>query len=270
MSVLRYVLYYRVSTKRQGKSGLGLEAQQRDVEALVAAKGGVVIAQYTEIETGKNPDRPELAKALGHARLAKATLIVAKLDRLARNVAFVSTLMETIKADEGFDFTCCDCQGANRFTLHILASVAEEEARLIAERTKKALASAKARGVKLGSAREGCWIERDGTRVWRPGAWEGREHLRGFKQATERSAIVRRRDNEKKYAFLIVMLKEKRAEGLTLDQIAVWLNEKGHSTPTGRPWNKALVCQLFQRHAPECCGRVQKSPLAICHAAILC
>ncbi len=122
--------------------------------------------------------------------------------------------------------------------------------------TKQGLQRAKARGVKLGSAR--------------PGAWEGREHLRGFKQATERSAIVRRRDSEKKYASLIVMLKEKRAEGLTLDQIAVWLNGKGHSTPTGRPWNKALVCQLFQRHAPECCGRVQKSPLAICHAAILC
>ena len=208
----------------------------------------------------ENPDRPELAKALGHARLAKATLIVAKLDRLARNVAFVSTLMETIKADEGFDFTCCDCQGANRFTLHILASVAEEEARLIAERTKKALASAKARGVKLGSAREGCWIERDGTRVWRPGAWEGREHLRGFKQATERSAIVRRRDNEKKYAFLIVMLKEKRAEGLTLDQIAVWLNEKGHSTPTGRPWNKALFASCSSV-TPRIAVGVSRSPL---------
>jgi hypothetical protein len=109
--------------------------------------------------------------------------------------------------------------------------------------------------VKLGSAR--------------PGAWEGREHLRGFKQATERSAIVRRRDCERKYAFLIEQLRERRAEGMTLKQIADWLNEKGHSTSKGKPWTEALVCRLFQRHAPECYGRVQKSPVAIRHAPLL-
>ena len=145
----RFIPYYRVSTKRQGRSGLGLEAQQVDVAALIAERNGSEIARYTEIETGKNPDRPELAKAIAHAKLANATLVVAKLDRLARNVAFTSALMES-----KVDFVCCDCKGATTLTLHILAAVAQEEARLISERTKKALAAAKARGMKLGSARE--------------------------------------------------------------------------------------------------------------------
>jgi DNA invertase Pin-like site-specific DNA recombinase len=156
----RYVLYYRVSTKRQGKSGLGLEAQQKDAEKLIADRGGVVLRRYTEIETGKNPDRPELAKAIAHARLSKAVLVVAKLDRLARNLAFVAALMESVKADEGFHFVCCDCPSADRFTLHILAAVAEQEARTISERTSKGLAVAKARGKKLGSANPKTWAGR--------------------------------------------------------------------------------------------------------------
>ena len=168
----RYISYYRVSTKRQGASGLGLDAQQVDVHRLLVERSGREIAHYTDIEMGKNPDRPELMKAIAHAKMANATLVVAKLDRLARNVAFTSALM-----DSGADFVCCDCKDANRFTLHILAAVAEEEARKIGERTKKALDAAKARGVKLGSAREG--------------AWSGKEHLRGFKKATVRSAEVR-------------------------------------------------------------------------------
>ena len=142
----RFIPYYRVSTKRQGQSGLGLEAQRVDVSKLIVERDGCEIAHYIEIETGKNPDRPELAKAVAHAKLANATLVVAKLDRLARNVAFTAALMES-----GVPFICCDCKEANRFTIHILAAVAEEEARKISERTKKALAAAKARGVKLGS-----------------------------------------------------------------------------------------------------------------------
>ncbi len=251
MSAQRYVLYYRVSTKRQGKSGLGLEAQQKDVAALVAANNGVVIAEYREIETGKNPDRPELAKAIAHARLSKAILVVAKLDRLARNVAFVATLMESIGVDEGFNFICCDCPGANRFTLHILAAVAEEEARMIGERTRKGLAVAKEKGVKLGSARVG--------------AWTGKEHLRGFKQATVRSAVVRRRETNKKYAFLVEIVRDQRARGQTLDQVATWLNAKGHSTAQGRPWTKALVCRLLKRHAPECSGNARQQLLVPLH-----
>ena len=124
---------------KQGESGLGLEAQQVDAGKLIVERDGVEIAHYTDIETGKNSDRPELAKAIQHAKMANATLVVAKLDRLARNVAFTAALM-----DSGVNFICCDCKDANRFTLHILAAVAEEEARKIGERTKKALAAAKA------------------------------------------------------------------------------------------------------------------------------
>jgi len=236
MTIMRYVLYYRVSTERQGKSGLGLGAQQKDVAALIAARGGVVIAEYTEIETGKNSDRPELEKAIAHARLAKAILVVAKLDRLARNLAFVAALMESIKADEGFNFICCDCPTASRFTLHIMAAVAEEEARMIGERTKKGLAVAKANGKKLGSARDGAWV--------------GKEHLRGFRQATARSAVARRRAADKRYAFLVPLLRAQRAEGRTFAQIAAWLNDQGHSTSHGRPWTKQLVGYLFHRHVP--------------------
>src|SRR5947209_5737141 len=116
----KVVTYYRVSTKRQGDSGLGLEAQRAAVSGFAQGKGAAVIREYTEVESGKRSDRPELAKALAHARLTKATLVVAKLDRLARNVAFTSALMES-----GCDFVACDMPHANRLTIHILAAVAE-------------------------------------------------------------------------------------------------------------------------------------------------
>src|SRR5262245_9850761 len=144
----RFIAYYRVSTKRQGKSGLGLEAQRDAVQRHVAACGGKLIAEYTEVESGKLKDRPQLAAALSHARGKGATLVIAKLDRLARNVAFTSALMES-----GADFVCCDVPHANRLTIHILAAVAEDEATRISQRTTAALAAARRRGVKLGTAR---------------------------------------------------------------------------------------------------------------------
>ena len=243
-----FIPYYRVSTKRQGRSGLGLEAQQFDVKRLIADRAGREIAFYTEIETGKNPDRPELAEAIQHAKMANATLIVAKLDRLARNVAFVSALMES-----KVDFVCCDCPTANTLTLHILAAVAQEEARMIGERKKKALAAVKARGKKLGSAREGELYKG----VWREGAWVGKEHLRGFKKATARSAVVRRRGTDTKYAFLIPTLKEMRAAGQTMGEIATWLTENGHCTGVGKVYTVPSVWRLLKRHAPECLGNVK-------------
>jgi DNA invertase Pin-like site-specific DNA recombinase len=143
----KIVAYYRVSTKKQGKSGLGLEGQQTTVAEYVRQHAGNLIAEYVEVETGKSKDRPELLKAIAHAKRSKATLVVAKLDRLARNVAFTSALMES-----SIDFVACDNPHANRFTIHILAAVAEHEAEQISQRTKAALAAAKRRGVKLGSA----------------------------------------------------------------------------------------------------------------------
>lgn len=142
----RFVAYYRVSTDRQGQSGLGLEAQEAAVHAHIKAAGGQLLAQFKEIESGKNNDRPVLAKALHRAKVTGATLVVAKLDRLARNVAFMSRLMES-----GIDFIACDNPHANRLTIHLLAAVAEHEREAISQRTKAALAAAKARGTPLGN-----------------------------------------------------------------------------------------------------------------------
>ena len=142
-----YVGYFRVSTDRQGRSGLGLEAQQAAAREFVNSHGQLV-AEYTEIETGKRGDRPQLTKALAHSRRQKATLVIPKLDRLARNVAFTAALMES-----GADFVACDIPEANRLTIHILAAVAEDEAHRISERTKAALKAYRARGGLLGAAR---------------------------------------------------------------------------------------------------------------------
>lgn len=142
----KLVAYYRVSTRKQGESGLGIEAQQACVADFARYGQHEIIAAYREIETGKRADRPELAKAIAHAKRAKATLVIAKLDRLARNVHFLSGLMEA-----GVEFVACDNPYANRLTLHILAAVAEDEARRVSERTKAALAAYKA--VAVGSAR---------------------------------------------------------------------------------------------------------------------
>ena len=154
-----YIAYYRVSTKKQGTSGLGLDAQEASVIHHVNGHGKL-IASYTEVESGKKSERIELAKALGHAKRNKATLIVAKLDRLSRNVAFLSALMES-----KVDFICADMPTANKLTIHIMAAMAEHEGKVISERTKAALVQAKKRGNKLGSHREGHWEGREQTRI---------------------------------------------------------------------------------------------------------
>ena len=145
----RYVAYYRVSTARQGQSGLGLEAQMDSVARFIEHRGGNIVEAYTEVETGKGKNalttRPELAAALAACKRARAQLVIAKLDRLARNVHFVSGLMEA-----GVDFVAVDCPTKDKFRLHLEAVFAEEEARRISKRTKEALAACKARGVKLG------------------------------------------------------------------------------------------------------------------------
>jgi DNA invertase Pin-like site-specific DNA recombinase len=144
--VPRFISYYRVSTAQQGASGLGLEAQREAVARHVAAARGIIVDEFQEIESGKKNDRPQIAAALAACRLRRATLVIAKLDRLARNVFFISSLMES-----GVDFVACDNPHATRLTIHILAAVAEHEREMISARTKAALAAAKARGVKLGN-----------------------------------------------------------------------------------------------------------------------
>jgi DNA invertase Pin-like site-specific DNA recombinase len=141
-----FVAYYRVSTDKQGRSGLGLEAQCAAVEAHVSGARGIVAAEFVEIESGRKKDRPQLAAALAAAGAHRAVLVIAKLDRLARNVHFVSGLMES-----GVEFVAADMPTVNRLTVHILAAVAEEEARMISARTKAA------RGVPTPSGRGRRW-----------------------------------------------------------------------------------------------------------------
>lgn len=140
------VAYYRVSTTRQGQSGLGLDAQRAAVAVHVAGKSGQLLAEFEEIESGRKNDRPQLAAALALCKCQKATLVIAKLDRLARNVRFISWLMES-----GVQFQAVDMPEANRLTVHILAAVAEHEREAISERTRVALAAKKARGEPLGN-----------------------------------------------------------------------------------------------------------------------
>ena len=226
----KVIAYYRVSTKKQGASGLGLEGQQVAVTDYAHRDGAAVLYSYTEVESGKRKDRPELLKAIAHAKRNKATLVVAKLDRLARNVAFLSALMES-----GADFVACDNPHANRLTIHILAAVAEDEAKRISDRTKAALTAAKARGTKLGSSR--------------PGHWEGREdkRLAGLKLARQSAAATVREAAQEAYADLFPLGKELHAAGKTLQAIADTLNEQGHVTRRGKPWGPVQVMRVLKR-----------------------
>jgi DNA invertase Pin-like site-specific DNA recombinase len=144
----KFVAYFRVSTDRQGKSGLGLEAQREAVLAYLDGGNWQLVGEFTEVESGKRSDRPQLAAALVACRKRKAKLVIAKLDRLSRNLAFIAALM-----DSGVEFVAVDNPHANKLTVHILAAVAQHEREMIAQRTKDALAAAKARGVVLGNPR---------------------------------------------------------------------------------------------------------------------
>jgi len=141
-----FVAYYRVSTQRQGTTGLGLEAQRTAVQGFVQGARGRLIGEFEEVESGRVAERPKLTQAIQLAGSRRATLVIAKLDRLARNVHFISRLMES-----GVEFVAADLPHANKLTIHIIAAVAEYEREMIAARTKAALHQAKARGVRLGN-----------------------------------------------------------------------------------------------------------------------
>ncbi len=218
--------YVRVSTKGQGASGLGLEAQQAAIDAFAAHQGATVVRLYTEVESGRKSDRPELVKALAHAKRSKATLVVAKLDRLGRNVAFLSALMEA-----KVDFVAVDNPAANKLTLHILAAVAEAEAEAISNRTKSALEAYKARGGKLGGSLPQCRNLDQAARE------------RGAKAGAE----ARRAKADAAYADLAPVVCELRGKGMTQEAIAGELNRMGHTTRRGKPWNQVQVARVLAR-----------------------
>jgi DNA invertase Pin-like site-specific DNA recombinase len=141
---MKYVAYYRVSTKKQSRSGLGLEAQKQMVQTFASANGQL-IAEYVEVESGRKDQRAELTKAMALAKKADASLLIAKLDRFSRRVSFISSMME-----KGVPLVIAEMPNATDFQLHIFAALAQEERRLISERTKAALAQAKRQGKKLG------------------------------------------------------------------------------------------------------------------------
>lgn len=161
LNTVRWLAYYRVSTDSQGHSGLGLEAQRGKVEAMAAERGAVIAAEFVEVESGRKNDRPQLAVALAQARAEKAVIAVAKIDRLARDAGLVLKLANEAEKNGMGGFVFCDLPdidattSAGRMVLTMMASVAEFEARRISERTKEALAAAKARGVRLGEYRPG-------------------------------------------------------------------------------------------------------------------
>lgn len=226
--VCKLVAYYRVSTARQGQSGLGLEGQRSAVEVHASATGCAIVASFTDVESGKRADRPELSKALAHARRAGATLVIAKLDRLARNVAFLSGLMRS-----GVDFVACDNPHANKLTVHILAAVAEDEAERISERTKAALAAYKARGGILGASR--------------PESRNLTDEARG--KGCRAGGIATRNAAREAVADLMPTMVEMRSAGRTLREVANHLNADGHATRTGAAWSPVQVMRALKRAA---------------------
>lgn len=222
----KFVAYLRVSTDRQGKSGLGLEAQREAVQRFVEGRGGVIIApEYVEVESGKRNDRPKLAQALKRCRLTGATLVVAKLDRLSRNAAFLLTLR-----DSGVDFVAADLPEANTMTVGVMAVVAQHEREAISARTKAALAAAKARGTVLGGLRVGA-------------ADIAAHQSHGVAAAAQKA--------DQKADELRETVEALRAEGLSLNATAARLNEQGVLTSRGKSgaWTATAVRRVLARLA---------------------
>lgn len=199
-----FILYRRVSTVRQGQSGLGLESQEETVRRYVTGQNGTVVGEFVEVESGKNNDRPQLTLALNECRRQKATLVVAKLDRLSRNAEFLLRLQ-----NGNVDFVCCDCPNVDRFTVGILALVAQRERELISERTKSALQTAKVRGVRLGTRNPDRQV---------------RLMMEGYKR--DRQTFLNR---------VRPIIDELKASGVkTLTELALCLTRRGIPTRTGK------------------------------------
>lgn len=218
-----FVSYYRVSTQKQGRSGLGLEAQKKAVADYLSGGECELLNEYVEVESGRRKDRPQLQAALDMCRRKKATLVIAKLDRLARNVAFIAALLEgRVK------FICCDMPDADSTMLQIYSAIAEREAAKISERTKAALAAAKARGKRLG---------------WSMPSRTGEQKI-----ASERGAAANRMQAQQFASNVLPIVDSVRAAGISsLAAIADALNARGIATARGGRWHAATVGRLIER-----------------------
>jgi DNA invertase Pin-like site-specific DNA recombinase len=217
----RFVSYLRVSTDRQGKSGLGLKAQRESVTRYLNGGEWTLLGEFVEVESGKRDDRPQLAAALEYCKLTGATLVVAKLDRLARDAHFLLGLQKA-----GVEFVATDMPHANRLTVGIMAMVAEEEARMISARTKAALAAKKAQGHKLGGYRLGA-PKVDGTL----------------------GTAAKKRKADEFAAAVGPITAALRDEGLSLRAIASALKDRGIRTPQGGAWTATAVRNVLARAA---------------------
>lgn len=214
-----YIAYYRVSTAKQGRSGLGLQAQQDTVKNFLGSNGNLV-AEYTEVQSGKSNARVELLKAIAQCKQDKATLLIAKLDRLSRNVAFIFELRNS-----GVDFVCCDLPDLNTLTLGIFATFAQHEAERISQRTKDGLRAAKRKGVVLGM----------------PANLTKQARAKGMKARINnaRTATANIQASE--------LIKMYNKDGLSLRTIASKLNESGYTTRRGAEFTAMQVKRLLDR-----------------------
>jgi DNA invertase Pin-like site-specific DNA recombinase len=222
---MKTIHYYRVSTVKQGQSGLGLEAQRASVEAFCKTRGCEPLAEYIEVESGRKSNRPELIKALHHAKVTGATLVIAKLNRLSRNAAFLMNLQEA-----KVKFICVDMPDANELTVGIMALVAQQEAIDTSIRTKEALQAAKARGTKLGN----------------PNGAKAFGDSRDKAASALRSSLKRKADNRAKDIMPIITAIQ--ADGMnTYRAIADALNERGIMTARGGQWYATTVKNMVER-----------------------
>jgi DNA invertase Pin-like site-specific DNA recombinase len=221
----RYVGYLRVSTARQGRSGLGLEAQRQAIADFL--NGGFEwkqIAEFVEVESGKDDERPKLREALHHAKMTGATLVIAKLDRLSRNVAFIAQLQEA-----GVKFVCADMPEATELTIHIFAAIAQHERKAISERTRRAMAAAKAKGVVFGNP--------NGAQALRRAGKGNKKAVRALKDAANARA-----------QNVMPIIENIQASGVTgLRGIAAELNARGILTAREGAWYPATVSKLIAR-----------------------
>lgn len=218
----RFIAYYRVSTKKQGESGLGLDAQKASVLNYIRHNGNVIVGEFTEIESGKHDNRPELQKAINLTKEKAATLVIAKLDRLSRNMTFISSLM-----DAKVKFICADMPEATELTIHIFASLAQWERKRISQRTKEALNS---------------------KRIREP------EHKFGTPANLTKEAILKahastsfkaRTDQSVRHAFHF--LKPLKESGMSYQSIALALNKEGYTTRQGKQFHAMQVLNIWKR-----------------------